>query len=98
MSRYSLGIDIGGTFTDVVAYEHESARGFSRKVLTTHDAPAQAVLEGIDEILRDDAVHQCAHRTSRRSDRPHHDAWISRRVGNRSRAKVRALRSQYQKT
>jgi N-methylhydantoinase A len=56
MSRYSLGIDIGGTFTDVVAYEHESARGFSRKVLTTHDAPAQAVLEGIDEILRDDGL------------------------------------------
>ena len=54
MSRYSLGIDIGGTFTDVVAYEHESARGFSRKILTTHDAPARAVLEGIDEILRDD--------------------------------------------
>ena len=54
MSRYSLGIDIGGTFTDVVAWEHETQRGFSRKVLTTHEAPAQAVLQGIDEILRDD--------------------------------------------
>jgi len=56
MSRYSLGIDIGGTFTDVVAWEHESAQGFSRKVLTTHDAPARAVLAGIDEILRDDGL------------------------------------------
>lgn len=54
MSRYSLGIDIGGTFTDVVAWEHETQRGFSRKILTTHEAPAQAVLQGIDEILRDD--------------------------------------------
>jgi N-methylhydantoinase A/oxoprolinase/acetone carboxylase beta subunit len=34
---YSLGIDIGGTFTDVVVYDHDTGRQWNRKVLTTHD-------------------------------------------------------------
>src|SRR5262249_56441739 len=41
--RYSLGIDIGGTFTDIVVYDHDSGRQWSRKILTTHDDPARAV-------------------------------------------------------
>ena len=36
-ARYSLGVDIGGTFTDVVVYDQAQARQFSRKLLTTHD-------------------------------------------------------------
>ena len=39
---YSLGIDIGGTFTDIVVYDHARGRQLSRKVLTTHDDPARA--------------------------------------------------------
>ncbi len=55
-ARYSLGIDIGGTFTDVVVYDHEAQRQFSRKLLTTHDDPARAVLEGVEQVVRDDGV------------------------------------------
>lgn len=55
-ARYSLGIDIGGTFTDVVVYDHQSARQFSRKLLTTHDDPARAVLDGVDQVIGEDGV------------------------------------------
>ncbi len=32
MAHHSLGIDIGGTFTDIVVYDHDSGRHWSRKV------------------------------------------------------------------
>ena len=51
--QYALGIDIGGTFTDLVVYDHERGRQWSRKVLTTHDDPARAVATGVDAILRE---------------------------------------------
>ncbi|MEM7217653.1 MAG: hydantoinase/oxoprolinase family protein [Pseudomonadota bacterium] len=44
-----LAVDIGGTFTDVVA--SWDGRLFSTKILTSHEAPANAVLEGIAEVL-----------------------------------------------
>ena len=53
MPQYALGIDIGGTFTDLVVYDHETGRQWSRKVLTTHDDPARAVAAGVDAILRE---------------------------------------------
>jgi len=48
---YSLGIDIGGTFTDIVVYDHDAGRQTSRKILTTHDDPARAVAAGVAAIL-----------------------------------------------
>jgi N-methylhydantoinase A len=51
--HYSLGIDIGGTFTDIVVYDHDSGRQVNRKVLTTHEDPARAVAAGVDALLRD---------------------------------------------
>ena len=56
MSDYSLGIDIGGTFTDLVVYDHTGGRQWSRKVLTTHDDPARAVAAGVAALLRAGAV------------------------------------------
>ncbi len=44
-----LAVDIGGTFTDLVLALPD--RSFSAKVLTTHDAPERAVLEGTAAIL-----------------------------------------------
>jgi N-methylhydantoinase A len=44
-----LAIDIGGTFTDLVLAL--PGRTSSAKVLTTHDAPERAVLDGAREIL-----------------------------------------------
>jgi N-methylhydantoinase A len=49
---YSLGIDIGGTFTDLVVYDHARGRQLNRKVLTTHDDPARAVALGVEGLLR----------------------------------------------
>jgi len=49
--HYSLGIDIGGTFTDLVVYDHDTGRQWSRKVLTTHDDPARAVAAGTAALL-----------------------------------------------
>ncbi len=53
MAHYSLGIDIGGTFTDIVIYDHDSGRQVNRKVLTTHHDPARAVAAGVDALLRE---------------------------------------------
>ena len=43
-----LGVDIGGTFTDLVL-EHLGRR-VSTKVLTTHDAPEEGILTGIAQV------------------------------------------------
>ncbi|MDB5657302.1 MAG: hypothetical protein JWQ94_4915, partial [Tardiphaga sp.] len=51
MTSARLAVDIGGTFTDF-ALEFGDKR-FSRKVLTTPQAPEQGVLDGIELILKD---------------------------------------------
>jgi len=51
VAQYSLGIDIGGTFTDLVVYDHDAGTSVSRKVLTTHDDPARAVAAGVAGLL-----------------------------------------------
>jgi N-methylhydantoinase A len=60
--RYSLGIDIGGTFTDVAVWDHVAGRRLSRKVLTTHGDPAQAVVEGVQAMLEGFALDPAAFR------------------------------------
>ncbi len=42
----SLGIDIGGTFTDLVLHDHSGGRSGNLKVLTTPADPVQGILEG----------------------------------------------------
>jgi len=56
VASYSLGIDIGGTFTDLVVYDHDGCSQLSRKVLTTHDDPARAVAAGVAALLAEGAV------------------------------------------
>ena len=51
MPRVAIGVDIGGTFTDVVLIEDATGRAYSAKVLTTPDHPATAVLEGVNATL-----------------------------------------------
>lgn len=53
---YSLGIDIGGTFTDIVLLDSSAGAQFNSKVLTTHDDPARAVLDGTKALLSNEAV------------------------------------------
>lgn len=49
-----LGADIGGTFTDIAL----DVRGtlFSTKVLTNYAAPEQAILDGIEIVVRDAGI------------------------------------------
>lgn len=49
-----LSADIGGTFTDIVL-ERGTAR-WSRKVLTTHQAPESGLLTGIGLVLKESGV------------------------------------------
>src|SRR5262245_6683327 len=56
MPRYALGIDIGGTITDLVLYDCEGGRQVSCKVLTTHDDPSRAVASGVAALLGEGAV------------------------------------------
>src|SRR5260370_15012504 len=49
-----LGVDIGGTFTDV-ALEADGCR-YSVKILTTPEAPESAVLEAIGTVLQEAAL------------------------------------------
>ncbi|MBI4084052.1 MAG: hydantoinase/oxoprolinase family protein [Candidatus Lambdaproteobacteria bacterium] len=53
MADYALGIDIGGTFTDIVLYDGRSRRHRSGKVLTTPDDPARGVVDGLIALLRE---------------------------------------------
>ena len=64
---WSLGIDIGGTFTDIVV--RDEGRTLARKVLTTHDDPARGVETGIVAILAEGgldpgAVERVVHATT----------------------------------
>jgi N-methylhydantoinase A len=56
VSEYALGIDIGGTFTDLVVHDHASGRRWGTKVLTTHADPQQGVVTGIRTILAEAAL------------------------------------------
>ncbi len=49
-----LAIDIGGTFTDVVLECGDEQ--FTRKLLTSHDQPADAVLRGIQDLIREQDI------------------------------------------
>ncbi|MDO7630073.1 MAG: hydantoinase/oxoprolinase family protein, partial [Loktanella sp.] len=43
-----LGVDIGGTFTDVVL--EKDGASFSTKVLTTYIAPENAIIDGMGQV------------------------------------------------
>lgn len=49
MNRPRLGIDTGGTFTDVV-YHDQEGRVRTHKLLSTPDNPARAIAEGVDAL------------------------------------------------
>ena len=52
MPTYGLGIDIGGTFTDIVLYDAASGAQFSHKQLTTPRDPTDGVMAGIAHVLQ----------------------------------------------
>ena len=50
--RYRVGVDIGGTFTDLVLVDGETGRVRLYKCLTTPKDPSTGALEGLEELLR----------------------------------------------
>lgn len=68
-ASYAVGIDIGGTFTDIVFYDRHTGRHLNGKVLTTHDDPADAVIDGMTDMMRQHGiasrtVHRVVHATT----------------------------------
>jgi N-methylhydantoinase A len=64
-----IGVDIGGTFTDLLLFDTESGEFFLGKILTTPDDPSRAVQEGIRQLLDSsargpDGVGQIVHGTT----------------------------------
>lgn len=51
-----LGADIGGTFTDIVLVDDASGLFRLGKVLTTSDQPDNGVINGIKQVIDDDAA------------------------------------------
>ncbi len=64
-----VGVDIGGTFTDLLVFDPSSGSFFIGKTLTTPDDPSRAVRDGLAEMLDKHAidprrVHQIIHGTT----------------------------------
>ena len=54
----SLGIDIGGTFTDIVIFNPSTGKAYIGKVSTTPDDPADGAVDGLLRLL---ALHGDRH-------------------------------------
>ena len=66
-SYYRLGVDIGGTFTDVVL--EKLGETFSSKVLTTYAAPETAIIDGLHQVcqkadIKPEEIGQIIHGTT----------------------------------
>ena len=55
MSRFRVGIDIGGTFTDIVFLNSEG-RLFTKKVPSSVDNYARAIVEGMGEVFDEASI------------------------------------------
>ncbi|MFI0480731.1 hydantoinase/oxoprolinase family protein [Actinomadura sp. 9N215] len=69
MSRYRIGFDIGGTFTDFALHDGETGALHVWKRLSTGSDPSVGALAGIDDLLRQvgvsmDEVGQAVHGTT----------------------------------
>ena len=53
---YTIGVDIGGTFTDIVALGSRESRILVAKVLTDYQDLARGVMAGIEGVLRRDGI------------------------------------------
>jgi N-methylhydantoinase A len=60
MSTICVGIDTGGTFTDLVAVELEASHYHYHKVPTFTTDPAKGILDGIAELLDQNGLNRAA--------------------------------------
>lgn len=62
-----IGVDTGGTFTDVVATDRATGAWVRRKVPSTRDDPSEAIAAGVSQVLSElhgDAVERLVHGTT----------------------------------
>src|SRR5262249_2545350 len=52
MARWRVGVDSGGTFTDICLFEEDQGRVEIWKVPSTPDDPSRGIAQGVDEGLR----------------------------------------------
>ncbi len=52
MARWRVGVDSGGTFTDICLFEEDEGRVEIWKVSSTPDDPSRGIAQGVDEGLR----------------------------------------------
>jgi N-methylhydantoinase A len=50
VTRYLAGVDVGGTFTDIVLYDSRTKRLTAHKLLTTPDDPRRAIVDGLNVL------------------------------------------------
>ncbi len=55
--RFALGVDIGGTFTDLALLDKQERRLHVGKVLTTYADLARGVLDGVTDLVANAQVH-----------------------------------------
>ena len=48
---YSIGIDVGGTFTDFFCFNHSNQQTFVYKIASTPEDPSEAVCAGLEALL-----------------------------------------------
>lgn len=64
MKKYISGIDVGGTFTDFVSFDHETKEIKVWKNLTTPEKPIEGVMKGLQEFDDVRNIEQIRHGTT----------------------------------
>lgn len=65
LTRYRLGVDIGGTFTDVILHDKVDGIYYTEKTLTTLGNLSKGVLKGVTKLVNDvDDVDYFVHGTT----------------------------------
>src|SRR5436190_3633576 len=60
----TLGVDVGGTFTDFFLVDEETGEARTHKVASTPDDPSRAILEGLHALVPRGALAFLAHGTT----------------------------------
>ena len=53
---YRLGVDIGGTFTDIVLIDETTGQVYNGKVSSTPDDPSEGFMEAVRRLVEEQAV------------------------------------------
>src|SRR5439155_15944060 len=68
ITRVRIGVDIGGTFTDVCLVDPDGRTLATAKLRTTSDDPSRAVVDGVRQVVaaaaHGSAVEQVVHATT----------------------------------